>query len=502
VKVKLAAIVAPMALMAGCSLQPTYERPDAPVSATFPNGDAYKYPATRDGGTKLPATEIGWRHFIGDARLQRLVEIALNNNRDLRVAALTVEQVQAQYRIQRAQLYPMVNAFADASRSRSPAGVSTATGSGGSGRTVQSYDVGLSVSWSLDLFGRLHSLRDQALQQYFASAYGRQAIEILLVSQVADQYLMMISNDELMAITQGTLKTAQDSYNLVKLQFDAGTATELTLRQAEGVVEQAQANYTGFVRLRAQAENALVLLLGQPLPADLPPAVTLDNQKLLTDIPPGLPSDLVVRRPDVEQAEATLRGANANIGAARAAFFPDISLTGSFGTASTTLGGLFGAGSAAWAFAPQILAPIFNAGANQATLDASKLQKDINIAMYQKTIQTAFREVADGLAARGTFDDQVTALERFTQTAQRQLELSLLRYKGGIDPYLNVLIAQTNYYAAQQILITARLSRLTSLVDLYRALGGGWIEHTGDQPRPADVAAPPEWSPTYSEGRK
>jgi multidrug efflux system outer membrane protein len=358
------------------------------------------------------------------------------------------------------------------------------------------------VSWTIDFFGRLGSLRDAALQQYFATGYARQAIEILLVSQVADQYLTMISNDEFIAVTQATLKTAQDSYNLVKLQFDTGTATELTLRQAEGVVEQAQANHTGFVRLRAQAENALVLLLGQPLPADLPPAVTLDNQKLLTDVPPGLPSDLLTRRPDIQQAEATLRAANANIGAARAAFFPSISLTGSLGTASSTLGGLFGGGSLAWSFLPQIVAPIFNAGANQANLDVSKLQKDINIALYEKTIQTAFREVADGLAARGTFDDQVASLERFTETSRRQLELSLMRYKAGVDPYLNVLIAQTNYYAAQQILVSARLSRLTALVDLYRALGGGWIQRTGDEPRPADVAAPAAWSPTYSEGRK
>jgi len=488
--------------MAGCSLQPTYERPDAPVAATFPDGDAYKYPATGDAGTTPPAAEIGWRNFIADPRLQRLVEIALNNNRDLRVAALTVEQVQAQYRIQRAQLYPSVSAFADATRSRSPADVTSGSTSGGGGRTFQSYEAGLSVSWTLDFFGRLRSLRDQALQQYFASAYGRQATEILLVSQVADQYLIMISNDELMAVTQNTLKTAQDSYNLVKLQYDAGTATELTLRQSEGVVEQAQANYTAFVRLRAQAENALVLLLGQPLPADLPPSVTLDNQKLLADIPPGLPSDLLTRRPDIQQAEATLRGANANIGAARAAFFPTISLTGNLGTASSTLGGLFGGGSLAWSFVPQLTQPIFNAGANRATLDASKLQKDINIATYEKTIQTAFREVADGLAARGTFDDQVSSLERFTETSRRQLELSLMRYKSGVDSYLTVLTAQTNYYAAQQILVSARLSRLTSLVDLYRALGGGWIQHTGEQPRPADVPAPPEWSPSFSQGRK
>ena len=267
----------------------------------------------------LPASEIGWRDFMADPRLQRLVEIALYNNRDLRVAALNVEQMQAQYRIQRAQLFPWVGAFADASRSRTPADL---TGTG-SAAISQSYSVGLSVSWTIDFFGRLGSLRDAALQQYFATAYARQATEILLVSQVADQYLTLLSYDELLAVTQNTLKTSQEYYNLVKLQFDTGTANELTLRQSEGVVEQAQANYTAYVRLRAQAENALVLLIGQPLPADLPPPAGLGNQAILTDIPAGLPSDLLVRRPDIQQAEATLRSANANIGAARAAFFPE-----------------------------------------------------------------------------------------------------------------------------------------------------------------------------------
>jgi multidrug efflux system outer membrane protein len=497
-KVRLAALVAPIALMSGCSLQPIFQRPAAPVAATFPGGDAYKYPATGQGGTMLPATEIGWRDFMADARLQRIVEIALQNSRDLRVAALKVQQMQAQYRIQRAQLFPQVGAFADAARSRTPAELSK----GGGGGISQTYSVGLSVSWEIDFFGRLGSLRDAALQQYFATAYARQATEILLVSQVADQYLTMLGYDELLAVTQNTLKTSQDAYNLVKLQFDAGTANELALRQSEGVVEQAQANYTAYVRLRAQAENALVLLIGEPLPSDLPPLAGLGNQEILTDVPAGLPSDLLVRRPDIQQAEALLRAANANIGAARAAFFPSISLTGGLGTASSTLGGLFGGGSLAWSFLPSIVAPIFNAGANEANLDVAKLQKDIDIATYEKAIQAAFREVADGLAARGTYDDQVSSLERYTLSQQRQLELSIMRYKSGIDSYLAVLTAQTSYYAAQQTLVAARLNRLTSLVDLYRALGGGWIERTGEEPRPADAAAPPSWSPTFSEGRK
>ncbi|MDB5864105.1 MAG: efflux system outer rane lipoprotein [Betaproteobacteria bacterium] len=492
---RYAMVAALAAALAGCSLQPIFSRPAAPVAGQFPSGDAYKYPAAGEGGTMLPATEIGWRDFMGDPRLQRLVEIALYNNRDLRVAALNVQQMQAQYRIQRAQLFPSVGAFADASRSHAP------SSSGSSGNTAQSYSAGLSVAWEIDFFGRLGSLKDAALQQYFATAYARQGTEILLVSQVADQYLTMLAYDELLAVTQNTLKSSQDYYKLVKLQFDTGTATELTLRQSEGVVEQARANYTGYVRLRAQAENGLVLLIGQPLPADLPPPAGLGNQAILSDIPAGLPSDLLTRRPDIQQAEATLRAANANIGAARAAFFPNITLTGSLGSASATLGGLFSGGSLAWSFLPSLVAPIFNAGANQANLDVAKLQKDINIATYEKTIQTAFREVADGLAARGTYDDQVGSLERYTQSQQRQLELALMRYKSGIDSYLTVLTAQTGYYAAQQTLVTARLNRLTGVVDLYRALGGGWIRRTGDAPRSADVPPPRAWSPTYSEGR-
>jgi outer membrane protein, multidrug efflux system len=244
------------------------------------------------------------------------------------------------------------------------------------------------------------------------------------------------------------------------------------------------------------------VLVGQPLPPDLPPPVRLGEQPILADIPAGLPSDLLARRPDILEAEEILRSENANIGAARAAFFPQITLTGTFGTASSTLGGLFAPGSAAWSFVPSLVAPIFNAGTNRAQLDVAKLQKDIGIAQYEKAIQTAFREVADGLAARGTYDDQLASLQRYTDAQQRRLELANMRYKNGVDSYLNVLTAQTDFYNAQLALVSARLNRLTNLVDLYRSLGGGWIQHTGDEPRPADVPVPPSWSPTFSEGRK
>jgi multidrug efflux system outer membrane protein len=416
-----------------------------------------------------------------DARLKRLVEIALANNRDLRVAVLNVQQVRAQYRIQRAALFPQVGGFADAARSHTPAGVSAS----GKATTSQAYEVGITASWEIDFFGKLRSLSDAALQQYFASAYARQAAEILLVSQVADQYLTLLAFDDAMQVTQQTTKSAQASYDIVKLQFDTGTATELALRQAQTVVELANANYAAQVRGRAQAENALVLLIGQPLPADLPPPVRLGAQPILADIPEGLPSDLLTRRPDILQAEAFLKSENANIGAARAAFFPTISITGLLGLASGSLSGLFAGGATTWSVAPAVTVPIFNAGALSASLDVAKIQKDIGIAQYEKAIQTAFREVADGLAARGTYDDQLAATERYTAAQQRTLELSTFRYRNGVDNYLTVLTAQTGYYNAQLSLVSTHLARLTNLVDLYRALGGGWIEKTGDTPRPA-----------------
>src|SRR5882672_4243822 len=301
------------AVAAGCSLQPIYERPAAPVAGAFPSGAAYKSAQSGQAGAALPAADTGWRDFLTDPRLQRLVEIALANNRDLRVAMLNVAEVQAQYRIQRAALAPQVSGFADGSHSRTPGSLSKS----GTPLVTHAYETGVSAAWEVDLFGRLRSLSDAALEQYFATAYARQAAEILLVSQVADQYLTTLAFDEQLAVTRQTLATAQASYTIVKLQFDTGTAPELTLQQALSVVEQANANYAAQVRARAQAENGLVLLIGEPLPADLPPALPMGEQKILADIPAGLPSDLLTRRPDILQAEALLRSENADIGAAR-----------------------------------------------------------------------------------------------------------------------------------------------------------------------------------------
>ncbi len=475
----------------GCTMAPHYKRPDAPVAQAYPAGGVY---ATQPGAAGArsangqAAADIGWRNFFADPRLQALIEIALKNNRDLRVSVLNIEAARAQYQITRAGLFPTLDGTGTGNTQRLPAGVSNT----GSPFISRDYNVGLSASWELDLFGRVQSLKDQALAQYLSTAQARKAAEISLISQVADQYLTLQSTDDLLKVTEDTLKTAQDSYNLTKLQFDNGTGSELDLRQAQTVVEQALANQQAEARDRAQAVNALVLLIGEPLPDDLPAGLPLDSQSLLTDIPAGLPSDLLTRRPDIMEAEQTLLAANANIGAARAAFFPKISLTAAFGTASPTLGGLFKAGTAAWSFAPNIALPIFEGGSNIANLDLAHVQKRIEIANYEKAIQSAFREVSDGLAARGTYDQQIAALERNEHAQQRRFDLSDLRYRNGVDSYLTVLTAQTDLYTAQTSLISARLARWTNLVDLYRALGGGWIEHNGDQPREAD--APVDYS--------
>ncbi|WP_429575660.1 efflux transporter outer membrane subunit [Paraburkholderia sp. UCT70] len=479
--------VAVALLATGCTLAPHYQRPAAPVTATFPTGGVYDQQPGAQGARSAnsqAAADIGWRDFFVDPRLQQLIEIALKNNRDLRVSVLNMQASAAQYRIVRAGLFPTLDAAASQSRQRTPRDLLASP----NGPTItNTYSVGLNASWEIDFFGRVQSLKDQALATYLGTAQARKSAEIALVSQVANQYMTVLELDDLLKVTQNTLKTAQESYRITRLQFDNGTGSELDLRQAQTVVETASADLQTQTRLRAQADNALVLLIGEPLPADLPGGLPLNDQSLLTDIPAGLPSDLLTRRPDIIEAEENLLAANANIGAARAAFFPKVTLTGSAGTLSPTLGGLFKPGSAAWSFAPSITLPIFEGGQNMANLDLANIEKNVQIATYEKAIQTAFREVADGLAARGTYDEQIAALEREVAAEQRRLDLSTLRYTNGVDSYLSVLTAQTSLYVAQQALVTARMERLQNLVTLYQALGGGWIEHNGDQPRPADA---------------
>jgi len=477
------------ALVAGCSFIPTYERPAQPVPAAYPAGAAYDHQpgaSAPEGAVRsaqgVAAADIGWQDFFVDARLQAVIALALKNNRDLQVALLNVEAARAQYQITRAELLPTVSGAASETVERTPLNLTSSNSS-----HSKVYEVGATVAWELDLFGRVRSLKDQALAQYLALAQVRKAAELTLVSQVAVQYLTMLGDDDQIAVTRETLATAQEAYRINKLTFDNGVTTELDLRQAEGVVEQASASLEAYVRARAQDENALRLLVGGALPAALPAGRTLAEQGLLTDIPAGLPSELLQRRPDIAAAEQSLLAANANIGAARAAFFPKISLTGELGTASPTVSGLFGSGQSAWSFVPQVSLPIFSGGANVANLDLAWIQKRIEIATYEKAIQTAFREVADGLAARGTYDRQIQALQRNEASQARRLQLSALRQKNGIDNYLSVLEAQTDLYTAQQSLVAARLARASNLVTLYKALGGGWIAHAGDAPRAADA---------------
>ncbi|AGW90433.1 AdeC/AdeK/OprM family multidrug efflux complex outer membrane factor [Cupriavidus necator] len=466
---------AAMAMLAGCSLIPKYERPASPVEAAYPQGPAY-LPADADAEAgQVPAVELGWREFFADPRLRRLIELALENNRDLRVAALNVEAFGAQYRIQRADLFPAVGAAALGTRQRIPADLST------TGQRMIGSQYGVSVgttAWEIDLFGRLRSLSESALEQYFASDEARRSAQISLVASVASAYLTQRADEALLQVTRETLANYERSYGLTRRSYEEGIASRLDLRQAQTAVETARASLARYTRLVAQDQNALVLLLGTSLPADLPEGLPLE-QKLFADVPAGLPSDLLQNRPDVLAAEHRLRSANADIGAARAAFFPSISLTASAGTASRQLSGLFGAGSGTWLFQPQINLPLFTAGSLRASLDFAAIQKDVNVAQYERTVQTAFREVADGLAARGTYTSQLQAQVRFVEAAQDAYGLADRRYRTGVDSYLAVLDAQRSLYNAQQLLIEARLEQLTSEVNLYKALGGGWHDQTG-----------------------
>lgn len=465
------------AMLAGCSLAPTYERPAAPITRAYPTGPSYAN--DQSGKAPLAAADMGWRDFLVDARLQRLIELGLKNNPDLRIAMLNVEQVRAQYALQRSSLLPQLDGSVDASRARS----STSTGGRSTGNSISA---GLTASWELDFFGRLRNLTDAAQFTYLATAHARQAAEILLVSQIADQYLTLVADDALLAVTANTIKSAQDGYDIVQQQFNAGIAAELDLRLAQTTLDEAEANQVAQTRERAQALNALVLLVGQPLPDDLPAPLSLDRQGLAT-LPAGLPSELLTRRPDILQAEATLQAENADIGAARAAFFPSISLTSTAGSASSSLGGLFKSSGTLWSFGPSITVPIFNGGLNQANLDIARIQKDIGIVQYQQAIQTAFREVADGLVAQGTYDHQLAVQQRDAASQQRRLELQTQLYQSGLDGYQDVLTAQTALYSSQTTLVNVRLNQLTSQVDLYRALGGGWIAKNGETPRAADA---------------
>ena len=459
------------ALLAGCSFIPVYERAVAPVATSYPALDA---PVSAGAA----AASVPWQQFFTDARLQRLITLALVHNRDLRVAVLNIEQSRAQFQITRAVQWPAVNGVVSGSR--------TPTTNGGINSV---YTAGLQVTaYELDFFGRVASLKEQALAQYLATEEGRKTAQISLIAQVANTYLAILADEELLDITRRTLGTREESLKLAKLRFDNGVTSELDYRQVESLLEAAKVAYAQQQRQRLLDDNALTLLVGQPLGADmLPPSTalmplsgvaasrtSLVQAQPMVDVPAGLPSELLTSRPDIRQAEQLLLASNANIGAARAAFFPKISLTVQAGSASNHLSGLFQGGSWGWTLAPQLLAPIFEAGRNQAGLDAARAQRGIAVAQYEKAIQTAFREVADALANRATLADQVRASQAQVNAESVRLRLAGLRYDNGVASYLDALDAQRSLFTVQQTLVQIRLVQLQSQVTLYKVLGGGW----------------------------
>ena len=469
---KLLALTAAV-LLAGCSMIPTYERPVAPIATSFPAYASSSGSAAQVDGA-LPAASIAWQDFFSDAKLKRLIDLALVNNRDLRVAVLNIEQARAQYRIRRADQLPTVSGALTGSRAPN-----------GNGGITSLYNVGLTVTaYELDFFGRVSSLKEAALGQYLATEEGRKTAQISLVSAVANTYLSILADEELLEITRQTLSTRQESIKLSKLRFDNGVTSELDYRQAESLLEAARVAYAQQQRQRALDENALTLLVGQPLAGDLPTAASqsapLAQAQLMADVPAGLPSELLTHRPDIRQAEQLLLAANANIGAARAAFFPKIALTVAAGSASSHLSDLLQSGSWGWTLAPQLLLPIFDAGRNNANLDSSKAGRDIAVAQYEKSIQTAFREVADALATRSTLVDQLQSQQAQANAEAVRFKLSDLRYKNGIASYLDLLDAQRSLFTAQQAVVQTRLAQLQSQVTLYKTLGGGWTEPAGN----------------------
>jgi multidrug efflux system outer membrane protein len=462
-RVPLIATLLAATALGGCTLAPAYKRPELPV------GQAWPTPATASPAAPAPA-DLAWRDMFPDPRLQGVIELALVQNRDLRIAVGNIEKARAQYRVQRADLLPAINAVGSQTQAHTPAATSL------TGQAVRSDQYSATVGFSayeLDLFGRVRSLNAAALQSFFASEENRRTVQISLVAEVAADYLTLAADQDLLRVTQDTLKSREDGLALTRKRFDLGAISGLDLSQAQTLAEQARSDAAVATAQVARDLNALQLVVGAQVPVALLPNGDLAGVRLLADLQPGLPSEVLTRRPDVLAAEHSLQAQNANIGAARAAFFPRISLTGATGSASTELDGLFGAGTGAWSFAPQIVLPLFNGGANIANLTGAKASRDIAVAQYEKAIQVAFREVADALAVRATVRDRVAAQQRLVAAASDTQRLTQARYDRGVDSYLNQLDAERTLYAARQSLLAAQLAEALNRFELYKTLGGG-----------------------------
>ncbi|WP_274585546.1 efflux transporter outer membrane subunit [Neisseria leonii] len=470
----LCTALAVVLVLSACSMMPKYEQPQVSVAETFKYDEA--------GETGIQAASLGWQDYFADPRLHRLIETALARNTDLRAAALNAEALRKRYMIQRADLLPGLNASGSGQRARTAADLS------GSGRSYVSsaYNVGLGITaYELDLFGRVQSNAEAALQSYFAGTAARDSVHLTLVASVAKAYFNGLYAQERMALAQKVLKSREETYRLTQLKHRAGVVSAVDLRQQEALIEAAKADYAGAVKTKEQAENALAVLINQPLPSDLPAGLPLDQQFKISRLPAGLSSEVMLNRPDIRAAEHALRRANANIGAARAAFFPSISLTGTIGTGSAELANLFKGGNATWAFMPSINLPIFNWGSNKANLDYAKLMQQVEVANYESAVQSAFRDVADALAARAQLDNSHAALVKQRNAYADYLRLVNLRYRHGIASALDLLDAERSSYAAETQLLVGSLTRLENLADLYKALGGGLKRHGGD---PASAA--------------
>ena len=457
-------LLAVFALLGGCiNLAPQYERPQAPV--------AEQWLATTNTPKGQVAADIEWQQFFTDSRLVRLQSLALTNNRDLRLASLNIEKAQAQYRIQRAAALPSIDAGVSGTHSRSPGTLS----SSGTSAISHEYSAQLGLSsYEVDVFGRVQNLQDEALESYLALTETRRSTQISLVAEVATAWLTMAAANERLQLAQETLRSQQATYELTQRSHALGGSSGLALAQAQTTVESARGDAAVYESQILQDRNALRLLVGSDIPEELLPGANLQSAAALVQVPAELPSSLLQRRPDVLAAEHTLKSANIDIGAARAAFFPSISLTAGAGSASTALAGLFKAGSGAWSFAPSVSLPIFDAGANRATLDAAKVEQQIQVQTYQLTLQTAFKEVADALAVRSTLDQRLSAQQALTNASRKSFDLADALFRAGSQSYLEALDAQRSLYSAEQDLITLRLAEQSNRVSLYKVMGGGW----------------------------
>ncbi len=456
-------------LVAGCTLQPKYVRPDLPTAATFPETGVAD-------SASLSAVQLPWREAFRDPALVRLIELALDNNRDMRVSVARIAEARGQYRIERSYVLPTPEIVASQTRQRT-VDTSGMFGPGGAAFSSRRYDVNVGLNaFEIDFWGRVRSLKDAARSEFLATVAARRAFQISLIADVAGTYLVERELDARIALSRATLKAREEGLEIARLRRDAGVTSALDYRQTETLLTQAQTEVAALERQRAQTRTTLEVLIGTPVPADLPPATPLSAQTVMPDMAAGLPSDLLVNRPDIMAAEERLRAANANIGAARANFLPKISLTAAFGFASRDLDGLFSDDNQAWSYSPRVTVPLFSWDRSMGNLSAVKARRDIAVAEYEKAIQTAFKEVADALAAKKWLSEQAAAQGRALAAQRDRAELADLRYRNGVAGYLEVLDAQRELFAAEQALIAVERERLSNDVALYAALGGGGDE--------------------------